>query len=80
MRRNSFGEAYCHSVSEIAEELEAKDHNHQTVYASTVDVDSNEKPCLEVLENISGDTVFYIEADDEDGCRRLAEAVEIDIL
>lgn len=80
MRRNGFNEAYCHTVAEIEDELSQTEHGTNEVYATPVSVAANEKPCLEVLENASGETLLYIEADTEDGCRRLAEAAEIDIL
>ena len=63
MKRNSFGEAYCTTAAEARAEIE----NHENGWEVYVNrIEPPEPPhfgaTAEVLDNVSGDLVCYLEA------------------
>lgn len=60
MRRNAFNEAYCHTAAEVCQEVENGDFDE--VYASIGVAAADEKPFAEILDNVDGETVCYVEA------------------
>lgn len=63
MRRNAFGEAYCHTADEVRQILDEKGWEVYVSESSLEEPAAGDKATAEILENESGDTVCYIEAD-----------------
>ena len=80
MRRNKFNEAYCHTAEEARVEIERGEVLWE-VYVDRVEPPELSTPATaEVLENVSGDLVCYIEADTEEGVRKIINELGIEIL
>lgn len=80
MRRNSFGEAYCVNSEELAAEIDSAGWFTSGVYADRVRVADGETPAWEVLENESGDTICYVEADTDAACQQILRDVGVEIV
>ena len=79
MRRNRFGEAYCTSISDVYAVLDEQGVDPSECYAIPVDHERDEKPCLEVFDNVEGETQFFIEADTTAKCNKIADEVGIEV-
>lgn len=81
MRRNFFGDAYCHTTEEVINELVDEDVDQDDVYLAEINEpeDGETMYCGEVCDNSAGDTVLYIEALTADAVRDMARAAGIDI-
>jgi hypothetical protein len=78
-RYNRFNEAYCTDVQAVQRELERKEFDSAMVYAVEVATAKGEVPALEVLTNVEGDTVCYIEAPTYDAARAIAKECNIQL-
>lgn len=81
MRRNGFNEPICTTADEVYTALDVKDLGPSEVYAHEVGKAANDSPnmMLEVLDNIDGETVCWIEARKITGCHAIANDVGIEI-
>lgn len=79
MRYNRFNEAYCTDVNDVQHELERREFNPAMVYAAEIPSTKGETPAMEVMENISGETLFYIEAPTLAACREIAQGCNIQL-
>lgn len=79
MRRNTFNDTYCHTAAELRAYVD--EHSDGAVYVGSIDPpeNANEKATAEVLENESGDTVCFVEADTVDLVRAILVEVGIEI-
>lgn len=65
MRRNGFGDIYCHTADEARRTIENHENGWE-VYQGQVEPPEGEfKATGEILDNVSGELVCYIEADTE---------------
>jgi hypothetical protein len=80
VRRNAFGETYCHSALEVRHFIDAQHDGDWDVYVSSVDPPDapGEKACAEIIENVSGDHVCFIEADTVDAVLVIIHEVDIE--
>ncbi len=62
MRKNAFGEAYCHTAAEARHYID--EHSDDDVHVGSIDPPEGKfKATAEVLTNGDGETVCHIEAD-----------------
>jgi hypothetical protein len=62
MRRNGFGETYCHDAREARQMIEAHP-NGWNVYAGELSAaEDGVGATAEILDNVSGELVCYVEA------------------
>lgn len=78
-RFNKFNEAYCTDANAVNRELETREFHPGMVYAVEVATVKGEVPALEVLTNIEGDTVCYIEAPTYELARAIARECSIQL-
>lgn len=73
MRRNGFGECYCHKASEAQMIFDDRGIDTTMIHATEIQQPSmdDEKFIAEVLHNDDGELVLYLEADTEEGVERL---------
>jgi hypothetical protein len=77
MRRNAFGDTYFHTADELKAELGSAGHD---IYCGQIDPpDGDDLACGSVMDNESGETVFYVEAATEDAVAVLLEEADIQI-
>lgn len=75
MRRNLFGEAYCHTAAELTGILEGRGLDPDEVYGvkhPADDLESESEPDIEILMSGDGETVCYIEAKTMEECIGIA--------
>lgn len=78
MRHNALGDAYCQSAAEARAYIDQ--HGGDGVYVSEIDPPENHiGATAEVRENVSGDTVCFIEAPTVDEVRAIVIAAGIEI-
>lgn len=77
IRHNRFNEPYCTDVADVKRQLEMKEFSPAMVYAVEIAGAPGELPAIEVLENIDGETVLYIEGPTFEACRAIAKDAEI---
>lgn len=78
MRANSFGDKYCHTAQEVRDLLDGR----SDVYVSATSFDppeSHYKATCEVVENGSGETVCYIEANTLPAVHALVEELKLEV-
>jgi hypothetical protein len=80
MRRNFFGDAYCHTIGEVLDELSEEDTEASAVYLADVNGPEGSETmwCGDVSDNDTGDTVLYIEAPSRDEVIAIAKACGIE--
>ena len=80
MRYNVFGDAYCHTVDEVRNELTDKGYETGVVYLAEMDEPEGDETmwCGDVSDNETGVTVLYIEAASADAVRAIAKECEIE--
>ena len=80
MRRNHFGEAYCHTADEVNEELSDKGVDVADIYLAEVNGPEGDETMWagDVSENESGDPVLYIEASTREAVVAIAKECDID--
>jgi len=78
MRRNAFGEAYCHTADEVRKIV---DERGDQVYCPQIDEPSSAEDMAtgEVCENVSGDTVCWIEAPTVEDVRKIAREADVEL-
>jgi hypothetical protein len=79
IRYNRFNEAYCTDANAVRHELDRKEFDPSMVYAVEVAGAKDEPRALEVLTNIEGDTVLYIEAATYELARAIAAECDIQL-
>lgn len=75
MKRNHFNEAYCTNASELVDELDERATTPSSVYLASVDEPEGDETAFvgEIVENESGETVCYIEADSREAVKAIAK-------
>ena len=80
MRRNTFGDVYCHTADEVRRHVDEQNDADWLVYATTFDPpESTYKATCEVLKNVDGDLVCYIEADTLEQVRAIVRELRLEV-
>lgn len=78
MKRNGFGDAYCQTADEARREIESSESGWECYLG---EIDPPEPPrfgaTAAILGNESGDTICYLEAENEAGIRALAKELKL---
>jgi hypothetical protein len=78
MRRNTFGDAYCHTADEARREIDNSENGWQ-VYAGEIDPPEDDFGAVaEIRENVSGDLVCYIEAKTETEVQAIIDELKLE--
>lgn len=78
MRRNAFGEAYCHTADEARTVIDASDSGWDEVYAGHVESpDGAIHACAEIFDE-NGEVVCYIEAATVDDVEAILKVLQVD--
>lgn len=78
MRKNAFGEAYCHTAAEARHYID--EHSDGDVYVGSIDPPEGEfKATAEVVSNDDGETICHIEADSVEMVRAIVMDAGIEI-
>lgn len=81
MRRNKFGEPYCHTADEVRSVLDNHENGWEVFTAGVMDPDSSLIAfTAEICENGGGDAVCYIEADTAEGVEEILSELKIEVV
>lgn len=79
MRRNGFGDFYCHTANEVRTIIECGDSRWQVYVVMHEPPKDGEKATCEVLTNVAGDTVCYIEAKTLDEVTAIVKELDLEV-
>lgn len=79
MRRNKFGDIYCHTDTEARTIIDDSE-NGWDVYVANIDGAEGEfGATAEIVQNVSGNLVCYIEAKTEAAVREIIKKLNIEL-
>lgn len=77
MRRNGFGEAYCHTADEARQIIDEHENGWEVYLGDVTPPDTEGKATAEILDNVSGEIVCYLEGDTIGAVRAIAQELKI---
>lgn len=82
MRKNLFGDIYCHNASEVDWAVDGAGYEPASdVYATNfIEAAGDDKATCDVAENVSGETVCHIEAASIEEVRAIVAAAKVPVI